>query len=97
MELDHEALQIDVWLGHKEGARWECPECERLCGLQGHAEERSWRHLDSCQAPGLQDERSTLGNVLLPKACWIRVLSGVSTRGRARDHGSPPWRRRPPR
>ena len=47
--LDAKALRIDVVLVHKGGQRWSCPECQETCGLHDHADERSWRHLDSCQ------------------------------------------------
>jgi transposase len=49
VDLDPEALRIEVLLSHKQGLRWACPECGELCGLHDHADERSWRHLDSCQ------------------------------------------------
>jgi hypothetical protein len=49
VDLDPEALRIEVLLTHKLGLRWACPECGELCGLHDHADERSWRHLDSCQ------------------------------------------------
>lgn len=49
VDLDTSAQKIDVHLGHREGYRWVCPECEKPCGLHDHAEERIWRHLDSCQ------------------------------------------------
>lgn len=49
VDLDASAQKIDVYLEHQEGHRWACPECEKTCGLHDHAEERVWRHLDSCQ------------------------------------------------
>ena len=49
VELDIKTRQVEVHLGHREGHRWECPECAKPCGLHDHAEERTWRHLDSCQ------------------------------------------------
>ena len=30
------------------GAKWGCPECGRTVPLHDHAEERPWRHLDTC-------------------------------------------------
>ena len=30
------------------GTRWPCPGCGLELGLYDHAEERAWRHLDSC-------------------------------------------------
>jgi transposase len=41
--------RVDVWAGHVEGVRWPCPECGTELALYDHAEERVWRHLDSCQ------------------------------------------------
>src|SRR5207253_1499436 len=35
--------------GHAESARWPCPECATELALYDHGEERTWRHLDSCQ------------------------------------------------
>ena len=31
------------------GTRFCCPECDRELATYDHAEERTWRHLDSCQ------------------------------------------------
>ena len=41
--------RVDVWAGRGEGERWPCPECGTTLPLYDHAEERAWRHLDSCQ------------------------------------------------
>lgn len=41
--------QIDIQLRHKKGVRWACPECGKENSVYDHAEERSWRHLDTCQ------------------------------------------------
>lgn len=40
---------VDVWAEHSEDARWTCPHCAKTLPLYDHAEERTWRHLDSCQ------------------------------------------------
>ena len=47
--LDIKNRRVDVWAEHPEGASWECPECLKKLGAHDHAEERTWRHLDSCQ------------------------------------------------
>jgi len=49
VELAVKDQRVDVWAGHAEGERWPCPECATPLGLYDHAEERAWRHLDSCQ------------------------------------------------
>jgi transposase len=41
--------RVDVWAEHSKKARFDCPECNKACGLYDHDEERVWRHLDSCQ------------------------------------------------
>lgn len=41
--------RVDVQLRHKEGITWPCPECGKEHTIYDHAEERTWRHLDTCQ------------------------------------------------
>ncbi len=41
--------RVDVKLKHREGISWPCPECAKELGIYDHAEERTWRHLDTCQ------------------------------------------------
>ncbi|MGE3977290.1 MAG: ISL3 family transposase [Nitrospira sp.] len=40
---------VDVWAEHSEDTTWTCPHCAKRLPLYDHAEERTWRHLDSCQ------------------------------------------------
>jgi transposase len=40
---------VDVWVEHPPGQEWNCPECGCVLGCYDHAEERVWRHLDTCQ------------------------------------------------
>jgi transposase len=49
VELKVKEQRVEVWAGHAESAHWPCPECATELGLYDHAEERTWRHLDSCQ------------------------------------------------
>ncbi|MCA1606279.1 MAG: ISL3 family transposase [Acidobacteria bacterium] len=46
--LDPEAQRIDLWAEHG-ATRWPCPECGQALAGWDHAEERTWRHLDTCQ------------------------------------------------
>lgn len=48
VELSVDPAQVDVWVEHAKRARWPCPDCGQLCSTHDHAEERAWRHLDSC-------------------------------------------------
>lgn len=49
VNLDVKAQRVDVWTEHPEHCEWECPQCAKKLTLYDHAEERAWRHLDSCQ------------------------------------------------
>jgi transposase len=51
VELSVADKRVDVWVGHLQRQRFSCPEpgCERQLTVRDHADERSWRHLDSCQ------------------------------------------------
>jgi len=48
IELNVEEKRVSVWIKHQEGIRWACPECGVELAIYDHAEERQWRHLDSC-------------------------------------------------
>ena len=41
--------EVRVSLEHRGDCQWHCPECNQACPLHDHQEERSWRHLDTCQ------------------------------------------------
>ncbi|MHB1445470.1 MAG: transposase family protein [Acidimicrobiales bacterium] len=49
VELSVDTAQVDVWVDHPKRTRFSYPECNASLGVYDHAEERSWRHLDSCQ------------------------------------------------
>lgn len=49
VELDSDTGEIRIHVSHPRGTRFCCPECERQLPCYDHAEERRWRHLDSCQ------------------------------------------------
>lgn len=49
VELDVKQQRVDVYAEHGKRKRWPCPRCEASCGLHDHDEERTWRHLDTCQ------------------------------------------------
>lgn len=49
VELKVAEKRVDVWVDHPAGERWSCPQCQRLLSCRDHAEERVWRHLDTCQ------------------------------------------------
>jgi transposase len=49
IELDAEAQRVVVFVSHGEDVSWRCPQCEADCGTYDHSEERTWRHLDTCQ------------------------------------------------
>ena len=49
VELKVKEQRVEVWAGHDDSGGWPCPECAAPLPLYDHAEERVWRHLDSCQ------------------------------------------------
>lgn len=46
--LDTGTQRVDLWAEHDD-TRWACPECATPLAGFDHAEERTWRHLDTCQ------------------------------------------------
>lgn len=48
VKLDRAASRIDVWIEHAEGTQFLCPECRKVAPIYDHADEREWRHLDTC-------------------------------------------------
>lgn len=46
--LSPTAERVDLWAAHR-ATSWPCPECGGVVGIYDHAEERAWRHLDTCQ------------------------------------------------
>ena len=49
VELSVAEGRVDVWVDHPRQRQFDCPQCDRRLGVYDHAEERAWRHLDSCQ------------------------------------------------
>jgi len=62
VELSVAKQRVDVWVEHSRDVKWACPQCAsgesgssggrkrtRRLACRDHAEERSWRHLDTCQ------------------------------------------------
>lgn len=49
VELKLDEQRVDIFVDHRPDAKWECQVCGKPCGLYDHADERVWRHLDSCQ------------------------------------------------
>jgi len=49
VNLDMAACRVDVWAEEAAGAKWSCPECGQGAAVYDHAEERVWRHLNTCQ------------------------------------------------
>jgi transposase len=84
VELNVKEQRVDIWAGHPEGARWPCPDCGTTVALYDHAEERAWRHLDSCQfqtylharPPRVQCPTHGVRQVRLP---WAEARSRFTT------------------
>lgn len=49
VRLSLEDQRVEVWIEWPEGQKARCPDCEKESSIYDHAEERGWRHLDTCQ------------------------------------------------
>jgi transposase len=49
VELDIASEAVRVYLEYRMITEWACPSCGGASPVHDHREERSWRHLDSCQ------------------------------------------------
>ncbi len=49
IKFDLPAEEIQVRVEHPPGTKFRYPECQKELASHDHAEERRWRHLDSCQ------------------------------------------------
>lgn len=49
VELNLSKNRVDVWVKEVKGLKWKCPFCGQSGPLYDHDQERSWRHLDTCQ------------------------------------------------
>lgn len=52
--------RVDIWLDHPDGSKWPCQVCGNKCSVYDHTDERSWRHLNTC-------ERQTWIHAKLPR------------------------------
>jgi len=50
VELSAAAKRVDVWLTHDPAVPVGCPECAQPRPIYDHTAERTWRHLDTCEA-----------------------------------------------
>ena len=48
VETDLAAGEVHVWVALPVNTRWVCPECQAEAPIHDH-QDRSWRHLDTCQ------------------------------------------------
>lgn len=49
VDLNVAEHRVDIWVGHTPKVRWPCPQCGVPLACRDHAEQRVWRHLDTCQ------------------------------------------------
>jgi transposase len=57
VELDPEAGELHLYLEAAAQAAWRCRECDQVCPLYDHSEERVWRHLNFFQYQALLHAR----------------------------------------
>jgi len=49
VNLDVSQKRVDIWVKHPDDQPWACPRCQQALSCYDHAQERVWRHLDTCQ------------------------------------------------
>jgi transposase len=49
VQLRMDELKVEIEVRWPEGEPVHCPECEELCRIKDHREERQWRHMDTMQ------------------------------------------------
>ena len=49
VRLNQVEQEIEVYIEHPRATKFCCPECQTELPCHDHADERRWRHLDSCQ------------------------------------------------
>lgn len=49
VELKVPEKRVEIWVDHPPSQTWPCPRCQKSLPCRDHAEERVWRHLDTCQ------------------------------------------------
>ena len=49
VELKVKEQRVELYLEHRPEVKWRCPECGQAMIGYDHSEERTWRHLDTCQ------------------------------------------------
>jgi transposase len=80
VELNMAEERVDIWLTHERSLKWPCPDCGAELLVRDHVEERTWRHLDTCQVrtfirariPRVDCEEHGVRQVLVP---WAEPLS----------------------
>lgn len=72
VELSVEAQRVEVSVVHAAAAEWHCPHCQRELAIYDHSEERTWRHLDTCQFQTFLKAR--LPRVACPEHGVVQVL-----------------------
>jgi transposase len=72
VELKVGAGEVHVYVDHGEH-EWQCPECEQVCPLHDHQEERMWRHLDTMQYTTLLHARPPRVNCPEHKVKQVRL------------------------
>lgn len=49
VKLDMEKQEVDIFLEYPSDTEGKCPVCGNTCKIHDKREERTWRHLDTCQ------------------------------------------------
>jgi transposase len=84
VDLSVPGQTVDVFVEHRTGVAWQCPQCQAELSTYDHSAERTWRHLDSCgfttvlhaRPPRVSCAEHGVRQVLLP---WAEPHSRFTT------------------
>jgi len=71
VELNVQDKRVDIHLTHDPGVTWACPHCGEALSCYDHVQQRTWRHLDTCQFQTLVHAR--LPRVKCPEHGVVQV------------------------
>ena len=79
METQLDAGEVHVWVALPKRERWVCPECEAAAPIHDH-QDRSWRHLDTCQFHTIVHARVPLRELEVRSATLEEAIADLRAR-----------------
>ena len=73
--LSKKNQRVDIYVEHYRDFAFPCPQCEKLCSVKDHTEEREFRHLNVCQMATFIHVR--LPRIKCPEHGVLQIVSGL--------------------